>query len=152
MIKDATRDYATNAFILYSALGCPTRDEYEAQIRREVYRKLATIPPDRLLAIADSEVMKKKSKLEDVAAVNKMFDMLSLETAKDGDMIIRAVRYVYFGYTSPNPPVKGITLKVRTFSQKNYVSERLVFDWLKQARHLFASLRGLTIDFRENVQ
>lgn len=153
---DNTREYATVAIIRYMKLGCPTRKEYEDKLRREVYDRLAGKNPEHIFKAAEIEVRKHRALLEDIDAVNKMFDMLlgnismsdvDIDTAvKNGTDIANAVNYVYFGLSRVHPSHRRIAGRVREYAMSLPTTERTVYRWLKYARKLFAVNRGLTIE------
>ena len=143
MKKDLIRDYATGAFVRYVSLGCPTRAEYEARIRQEVYERLATREPKVILMRADAAVSARKPILEDLEAVERMFSMLEENGKED---ISRAVRAVYMPPAAARPTRREIADRVRAFAVSVPIDERSVYRRLKYARELFAMLRGLTIE------
>ena len=153
---DNTREYATVAIIRYMKLGCPTRKEYEDKLRREVYERLSGKNPEYITKVAETEVRKNRALLEDIDAVNKMFDMLlgnihlndvDIDTAvKNGTDIANAVNYVYFGLYRVHPSHRRIAGRVRAYATSLPTTERTVYRWLKYARKLFAVIRGLTIE------
>jgi hypothetical protein len=141
--KDWIMDYATGAFVRYASLGMPKRKEYEDHVRQEVYNRLSTLEPKIILAKAEAEISKRKPLLEDIDAVNRVFEML---IENDKEYILEAVRAVYFvaPYTRVSRSVYAA--RVRSFSMSYPVSEIAVYKWLKSARDLFAMFRGLTIE------
>lgn len=151
---DNIRDYATSAFAKYSRFGCPTREEREQQIRNEIYKRHQNKDPKYVVTLADNEIKLKKGHLDDIEAVNKMFDMLygqspitseSKET-RNGIDIANAVKAVYFAFGAEKLTRRMITLRVRAYAMSVPVDERTVYRWLKYARKLFAVLRGLDVD------
>nr|DAV42306.1 MAG TPA: hypothetical protein [Caudoviricetes sp.] len=72
-------------------------------------------------------------------------DTLNALTNSGKDYICQAVSAVYF--VAPTKPLhKGeINLRVTKFAVNNYIDERTVFRWLKEARLLCAKLRGLNV-------
>ena len=115
MQKDSVRDYITTAFRAYSALNCP--DEYE------IHR------------------MNRKEALKlDLLAVNKTINQLSKNNQYH---IIRAIEEVYFAEPLKKIRKNEIRNRVLAFANRNYVSERNAWYWLKQAIHICAEYRGL---------
>ena len=143
MKKDFIRDYATGAFIRYASLGCPTREEYEEKLRRDVYNRLSLKEPRIILMKADAEIASRKPILDDIEAVEKMFAMLE---ANGKEYISKAVRAVYFASAVGRPSRKEIVNRVLCYARSVPIDERSVYRWLKYARELFAMLRGLTIE------
>jgi hypothetical protein len=146
--SDNIRDYATSAFIKYYRLGCPTRTQREEQIRAEVFKKYANLDPKLVVTYADAEIHKNRGHLDDIDAVNRMFDVLS--TTPLGEDIALAVREVYFFHTADKITVKKISLRVRYHAGNVPCDERTVYRWLKAARELFAVLRGLDVTTEED--
>lgn len=148
MKKDNLRDYAVQAFMCYSQLGCPTRDELEGRIRLEVHRRMEGEDPKLIVLASDKELLRWEPYLADVDAVGEM--LRELEERGRGD-IAAAVRYVYFVKPSavlpdqvdPRLRRNEITDRATRFSMKSYVTMKTVYTWLRQARALFALKRGL---------
>ena len=143
MKKDFIRAYATGAFARYEHLGRPTRAEYEAKIRQEVYTRLSLKEPRIILMKADAEVSARKPILDDIEAVQKMFDMLE-ENGKG--YISKAVEAVYLISSDGRPSRNEIVNRVLHYANSVPIDERSVYRWLKYARELFAMFRGLTIE------
>ena len=143
MKKDWNRDYATGAFIRYARLGCPTKEQYINAIRHDVYKRLETKEPKIILMRAEKEIENEKGAIEDISAINKMFDMLA---EGEKEYIIDAVKAVYLVPPHIRPKKKEIVMRVTAFAAERYVSEATVYRWLKYARELFSITRGLSID------
>ena len=144
MIKEPYRDYATTAFLYYASIGCPTVEQYEKSIRDEVNRRLATLSPDIIYLRATAAVSIRKPLINDIDAVNKMFEMLR---ENNKDYIADAVKRVYM----TNPP-KNLSFRKREIQDRvcaymmtAHLGERTVYRYLKHARQLFAIIRGLTV-------
>lgn len=145
MKKDCTRDYATGAFARYALLGCPTRAIYEAEIRRDVYNRLAMQEPRVILLKANAAIAVRRPILDDIEAVERMFEAL----AENGKPYISdAVRAIYMYQLPENGALSRGEIKDRVvrYAQSVFTDERTVYRWLRSARLLFASLRGLTIE------
>ena len=119
MKKEAYRDYATEAFRIWAAWGCPSYDE---------------------------AVERKSALLCDILACEKCFELLR----EDKKYICDAIKDIYMHEPWRTARRNEIARRVLRFSIDNAVSERQVYRWLKNARDLFAGLRGLRID-NENV-
>lgn len=87
--------------------------------------------------------------VDDIDAVDKTLE--HLEKSKR-DYIIKAVEAVYF--VCPKRPLKKneLTERITAFSFSFGASERTVFYWLKEARSIFASFRGLSENIYESLQ
>ena len=131
--KDNTRDYATEAFRTYAELGKPTFDEAREQIYRDAAKRGGEIDPEEA-------VKKSMPLLLDIDAVDKTLLTLARERK---DYIISAIEDVYF--VTPFLPLKKgeITERVRRSSVVRYAGERTVYLWLREARQIFAEIRGL---------
>lgn len=107
-----------------------------------------------MVTLAENEINRRKGQLEDIDAINKMFDMLYDQShitsvskgTRNGIDIASAVKAVYFAFGSEKLTRKMITLRVRAHAMSVPVDERTVYRWLKYARELFAVIRGLDVD------
>lgn len=143
MKKDHVRDYAVAAFRLYASLGCCSLSEAEQKIRQASFTRYETCEPQFILKKADMAVRDKSPELADIAAVEKMLLILS---AGGKSHIVTAVSSVYFAY--PNEPIRkgDISARVTRLSVTMPASIQSIYKWLKEARMLFAILRGLRIE------
>lgn len=142
MVKDSIRDYATAAFCLYAKNG---RASYE-QVREWVYKTALNDAwnqsPEKAVAHAEAEVTRHMPKLLDIMAVDKTIEIFKMGNETN---IIKAIEAVYF--TLPDKIGKSdIQNRVIRLSIELPASERSIYNWLKKARLLFASLRGLNIN------
>lgn len=142
--KELYMDYTTGIFTRVNMLKYPTAEEYTARIRADVYKRLAQLNPQIIVAKADATIMIYKPIIDDIEAVNKTFDNLA---ERDKGYIIDAVKAVYFPYKGkvkiPNEILKERTL---AFSMRNYIDERTAYRWLKEARAICAFYRGITVE------
>jgi len=151
--NDHTRDYATEAFRYYALMGRPTYEQLKQEMydrildqeKRELVKvKGLTDPTANAQINAEKEVEKREPELLDILAVGKTVEMLALGKK---EKIVQCLEMVYF--LEPNRPIrKGeITERVlyATTHPKVLASERQVYYWLKEARCLFAMIRGLRI-------
>ena len=146
MKKEAYRDYATEAFRIWAAWGCPSYDEAVERIRASAIKRAGESDPANILAYADAEVERKSALLCDILACEKCFELLR----EDKKYICDAIKDIYMHEPWRTARRNEIARRVLRFSIDNAVSERQVYRWLKNARDLFAGLRGLRID-NENV-
>ena len=123
-MRDTTRDYTIAQFRLYASLGFPSKAQVVAD--KTMHRALQL----DLLSVIDT---------------------LDALTSSDKDYIRQAVSAVYF--VAPTAALhKGeINLRVTKFAVSNYIDERTVFRWLKEARLLCADYRGLNIGTDKDV-
>ena len=142
--KEIYMDTVTGIFARVSMLKYPTAEEYTARVRADVYKRLAQLNPQIIVAKADAAVITSKPIIEDIEAVCKTFSNL-MDRGKG--YIIDAVKAVYFPYKGkvkiPNEILKERTL---AFAMQVPCDERTVYRWLKEARTICAFYRGLTIE------
>lgn len=148
MSKEYFLDYATHAFVRYAKYGCPTREEYECRIRKEVLQKYSVISPEKAALKAEAAIKAKEGRLMDIDAVNKVFDTLE---RKGKHEIAAAIRAVYFVNPQGKPRRGTITARARRFAIECPANERTVYKWLKSARRLFAIYRNLDMDDRDET-
>ena len=127
MKKDYTRDYAVEAFRLYALRKRPTYEDALAQICVE----------------APAAVISKNAELDDIAAVNDMIVLLNRSGKQD---IVRAVEIVYFQRPTKHLEKGDVQARVVRASLEIHASTQTIYGWLREARHLFAALRGLRTD------
>ena len=139
MKKDNCRSYTIEALRLYAAMGRPTFMQARAKVFLDAACGAGSDAQAALLA-GQRAVREKTPMLLDIFAVEKMLDILRLSQR---EYIIKAVEEVYF--VAPKAPLKRgtLTARVRRASFTLFCDERTVYFWLRDARQLFASLRGL---------
>lgn len=142
MKKDFVRDYATEAFRLYAKMGKPTYDAARRMISDAALKDSEFKNPETANIKAEGALEKHAPILLDILAVEKTMELL-----KSGGKghIARAVEEVYFTDPSRTTRRGDISARVRRHSLDAFVSERNVYSWLKEARLLFASVRGLRL-------
>lgn len=121
MKKTFYRDYATAAFRLWSAEGCPTVDS----LRTKKWRKTDKAKREDLLACAVC--------MEQMQEMGKEF-------------ICAAVRAVYMAEPGRELTRGDITGRVIKFALACPASERQVYNWLYTACVEFANARGLRVE------
>lgn len=140
--KEYTRDYATEAFRLYAAMGKPTYEQartavYEAELAKRNY-----FDPATAVQQAEIAVEKKEPMLLDILAVDKTIEILE----RGGkSYIVEAIKEVYF--IQPSKPIthSDIYSRVLNFSLRCPTDTSSVYRWLKKARLLCVSIRGLRL-------
>lgn len=142
MKKDYTRDYITEAYRLYAAMGQPRHDD----IKRDIYNNALmdnNTNPSAAVAHAEKAVELATPMLLDLLAVERTISLLE---RGDKSYIIKAIKAVYF--VSPSSPLRkgDISNRVHRLSIDMPASERSIYQWLREARLLCASIRGLRID------
>lgn len=142
MKKDFTRDYATEAFRLYAAMGKPTYEQARAAVYEAELLKRNSLNPAIAVEQAEIAVGKKEAMLLDILAVDKTIEILE---RGEKPHIVAAIKEVYFTY--PLQPLRkgDISGRVRHYSLLCPTDERTVYRWLKEARLLCAAVRGLRI-------
>lgn len=140
MKRDRTRDYATSAFRYWARRGCPTYEEAVERIRKRAIDRASGADPAEVVTFVDAELGRASAELCDILACAWVFDTLR---ERGREIVCEAVRAVYMAEPWREPKVNDIKMRVIAFTQKAYVSERTVYYYLRLARDLFASVRGL---------
>ncbi|MCH5188282.1 MAG: hypothetical protein J1F63_07735 [Oscillospiraceae bacterium] len=140
--KDNCQSYTIEAFRFYAAMGRPTFLQAKAKVVIDAVKNCGGDEQAAILA-GQTAVRDNTAMLLDIYAVEKMLEILKFAHK---DYIIRAVEEVYF--VSPKAPLKrgALTARVRRAAFTLYCDERTVYFHLREARRLFASLRGLRMD------
>lgn len=143
MKKDFTRDYVTEAFRLYAAMGNPSYEEAQRKIYEIELSKRSDIDPSIAVVQAEKAVKHNMPLLLDILAVDKTIDLLE---RGEKEYIAAAVKAIYF--TEPDAPLRRgeISKRVRYHALSCPTDERTVYRWLKEARLLCAAVRGLRIE------
>ncbi len=142
MKKDATRDYTTEIFRTYAAAGFPTYKETRKHIYEAELAKRKNMDVAKAVAEAEKATEKKTPFLLDILAAEKTIELLIKGNRVD---IVSAVKAVYMVF--PTQPLHrgDITERVRRFAVECPADTSTVYRWLREARLLCASIRGLTI-------
>lgn len=142
MKKDFTRDYVTEAFRLYAAMGKPTYEEAQRKVYEMELSKRSDKDPSVAVAQAEKAVKNNMPLLLDILAVDKTIELLERGEKRDA---VKAVEAVYF--TKSHAPLHrgDISERVRYYAMSCPTDERTVYRWLKEARLLCAAVRGLRI-------
>lgn len=136
MKKDFTRDYVTEAFRLYAAMGNPSYEEAQRKIYEIELSKRSDIDPSIAVVQAEKAVKHNMPLLLDILAVDKTIDLLE---RGEKEYIAAAVKAIYF--TEPDAPLRRgeISKRVRYHALSCPTDERTVYRWLKEARLLCAA-------------
>ena len=149
--RDNIREYAMAAFIRYFKLGCPSRSDYEAQIKRVAGRKYSGEDYEK-------ELRRSEPLLLDIDAVDKTLRYLrgeispaeltiDLQAPQNGPCIADAICSIYAGMCREKPsPVRMVDRVRRYATTVAYADERTVYRWLKRGCRIFAHIRGLVLD------
>ena len=106
----------------------------------DINRRLALHEPGFIVAKADEAVSEHEGLLQDIDAIGRVFAQLQRENREH---IADAIRAVYFLGAGGKAKRGTITARVRRFAYEYPASERTVYNWLKTARLMFATARGL---------
>ena len=151
MKKDNIRDYATEAFRFYAALGKPDYKTikqalYDRALQEEQKREVHT--SNSISSAVESQIRNAQLAVEELKA--ELLDILAVEntlkilTARnDGRDIIKAIETVYF--TEPRREIRRgeIQERVKFAALLIPTSEPTVYRHLRAARNIFAVERGL---------
>ena len=142
MKKDFTRDYTTEIFRLYAAMGKPTYERAQSDIYETELLRRSDLNPQTAIAQAERAVENATPLLLDVMAAERTIELLERGNKSH---IVSAVSAVYFA--DPKSPLRrgDISARVHHFSLMCPTDERTVYRWLKEARLLCAAIRGLRI-------
>ncbi|MBO5023595.1 MAG: hypothetical protein J6D11_04740 [Clostridia bacterium] len=142
MEKDFTKAYITEAFRVYARMGKPTYEQARESIFKKELAKRADLSPEKAIESAERALDAQAPLLLDIEAVNATLDLLHEGGKKE---IIAAIFAVYF--TDPHSPIRrgDISNRVRRFAYTSHYDERNIYRWLKHARLLCATLRGIRI-------
>lgn len=148
MKADCIRDYTTEVFRIYAALGKPTTERlqdiiFKAELTNiKEHSRGLDLTNYEIFERAKSAVKYHKPLLDDIAAVEKTIH--ALEKRGKG-YVIRAIEEIYFVHPSTSVSHKDITERVRRFSLIYPADIATVYRWLKEARSLCAEFRGLRV-------
>lgn len=153
MKKDNIRDYATEAFRFYAACGKLTAEQLKQKIYDDIYNQSkkehlrggSGMPGDATAyaVIAAEEALKDmRAEFEDIIAVEKTMWRLRRQAKQ-------AVEIVYF--TDADKPLhKGaISERVQRAAILIPADVSMVYEWLWNARKIFAEERGLRTTKKE---
>lgn len=135
MFKDRSRDYATAAFRDFALYGKRSGSEaekffYERELRITLSEELA-----------EKKIAELKPLIADIAAAETVYSHYRESDPK----IAEALEEVYFCYPANPLRRSDIVMRIRLFSLRKGISERSVYNYLKQARQAFAFFRGLQL-------
>lgn len=140
MKKDTTRDYAIAAFARYFAMGCPGEGQIEERTRNRIERENAGATAEDIASLMECELIKLRPTIKDIDAVREVLSELESGTVPE---IAKAVRAVY---SRPAKHKNEIEFRVIAFAIDTPADKRTVYRWLKIARTMFATARGLVVE------
>ena len=140
MKKDYIRDYATGAFRYYAGLGRPSFEQAKEAVFARAVKDAEMEDPQAAVVAGERAVRNSMPQLLDIYAADMTMRLL---TMGGRDYIARAVEEVYF--TGPKLPLRkgDISARVLRCCRIYHADERTVYRWLRDARRMFAGLRGL---------
>lgn len=144
MRKDHIRDYATEAFRFYAAVG--GKDKYIDYLISDIQRETGSgvIKPTEAALISKEKLMESRTaELADLEAVEQA--LLILGMGCQGRHIVQAIEYVYFKDCDNELGRGDITERVHQAEINIPASESQIYRWLRKARELFAEERGLRL-------
>ena len=149
MKKDFTRDYITEVFRLYAAMGKPTHQQASEMVYEKELFKHSNLQPQVAITQAEKAVENNTALLLDILAAERTIRLLE---QGEKEYIVAAVKAVYFA--EPKAPIRkgDVSARVRRFSLEYPVDERTAYRWLKEARLLCAALRGLRIETTDTAK
>lgn len=147
MKKKHYRDYATEAFRFWSEEG--PADRYKQRLWDEAIRRQhqaegrsgLSNPTEAAIRRAEDELQKKEAQVFDLDAVDRT--MKIIRALPEGKNMIEALRIVYMEEPQRDFKKGEIQARIVHASQKIGASERTIYRWLGEARHIFAYERGL---------
>lgn len=146
MRQDNVRDYATDAFRFWAAVG--GAEAFRERIRTEAMRDSGDggngigQPTEAALLRAEKAEENAKAQMDDLNAVEEVLKILPHRPM--GAEIMCAVKACYMA--DPNRlslPRGEMISRVKRVAEEIYVGEATVYRYLRIARDLFASERGL---------
>lgn len=147
MKKDRTRDYATAAFCDYALNGFKTYEETRQLIYNAALLdaskdiKSGNKNPDiNVIKRAEKAVEESTGYLLDILAVDKTLEQLRKNKK---EYIIDVIKNVYFENPKQIFRKKIITDRVCRIALDMPANEATIYRYLKQARQIFAEIRGL---------
>lgn len=136
MKKDNISDYAIAAFARYAHYDRRSENELKEYIyHREL---LKHDRPDIAVKCAEEAVGENAALFADIAAVEKTLELMS--RCGDPDRL-KAVKAVYV--SKAGSARREVALRICSIALEIPVAERTVYRWLKEARTVFAEIRGL---------
>ncbi|OAA94095.1 MULTISPECIES: hypothetical protein [Clostridium] len=149
-MKNHIRDYATAAFRFYAKQSM-SADKYKKKIYDEALEEYqrkqkgsgVSCPTEAAIMRAEKAVNKKLAEIRDMEAVELTISELRIKT--QGRAIVQAIKLVYF--KDVDKELKRGDIHTRVHEAELYIpaSERWIYNWLREARKLFAEKRGLRI-------
>lgn len=149
MKKDNIRDYATEAFRYYAACGRKTAEECKEQVKemiyeqssREIVRSGSGTYSDSTAysaMAAEDATCEMAAEFLDIIAVHKTLMQLNEHQRA-------AVEIVYCADAKMELQKGEISKRVHKAEMEIPASEQSIYNWLRKARKIFASERGLRI-------
>lgn len=156
MKKDFIRDYATEAFRFYAAIG-KTAEQYKEEIRKEALKEIRKrenivktgdggSPTEHELMYQEEKLNEKISEIRDIEAVEKTLAEYKAKGNRKSLDTLQLIKDVYFKHPKEKLRKNDLTYRVEISSQLLGISNTSAYMYLKEARLLFAFNRGLRHD------
>lgn len=143
MKKDYLRDYCTEAFRFYAKSG--GRSAFLRSIEDDIIKSKGSgiyKPTEAALVNKERIISEHAAELEDIEAVSKVLFCLDMCQHRE---VIKAIEIVYFADCWKDLDRGDIQTRVHKAELTIPASERSIYNWLKDARNMFAKERGLRI-------
>ena len=143
MKKDHVRDYCTEMFRFYAKSG--SRNKYIKNLIDDLQRSKGSgicSPTEAALISKESAIADKAAELADIEAVDKVLHALDVCGHRS---ILQAIEHVYFKDCWRDLEKGDISDRVHYAELHIPASERQIYYWLRKARRMVASERGLRL-------
>lgn len=141
--KDYLRDYVTDAFRFWAVSGFPTYDAAKKAAYEKALTEYTGDDPEKAVLYAEEFIDTQSPELLDIFAASETIRLLKEYNRSDVAEAVMSVYCVSHGEEKLN---RGeISRRVTAFSLSYHAGEATVYRWLRYARALFASLRGLRL-------
>lgn len=148
MKKDHNRDYATEAFRYWAAVGCPTYENALGRIIKRAQEKAKGQPAEVKAAFIDACIEQRMGALLDIKACDECFKYLN---AHGKECVCSAVREVYMAFPRKRLARGELSGRVVRFGMDNYYSSAQVYRFLEEACDRFVENRGLRAFSEDDV-
>lgn len=156
MKKDFIRDYATEAFRFYAAIGIGC-EELKARIKEDALKEIRKrenivrtgdggSPTEHELIYQEEKLQERIAEILDIEAVEKTLEEYKARNNRKSEDALQLIRDVYFKKPKDKLEKKDISSRVDISSQHLGIAKSTAYKYLKEARLLFAFNRGLRHD------
>ncbi|MEA4816889.1 MAG: hypothetical protein VB120_08605 [Lachnospiraceae bacterium] len=151
MKKNHIRDYATEAFRFYARTGSAAKykqelwDEVIKATNRSNYGGGIGNPTEAAVSRMEKRLEDARAEIADLEAVERTIS--TLEKMRNGSEMLLALHLVYMANPHKEIEKGEISERMHQAEVKIPASERQIYRWLSKARYIFATERGLRINF-----